>query len=70
MQIDIRTAKQRKREAIQRKVVASWLELKEANPEAKPFRLVSVIAERVGLTAMGVRGILIRKALYPQTTNN
>ena len=63
-ELDTRTEYQKKVADRQAAISREYLELKNEHDELKPWRLFSVIAERHGMTAEGVKQVLIRAGLY------
>lgn len=64
VELDFRTEYQKKVAAKRTAIANEYIELRNDHAEVKPWRLFSVIAERYGMTADGIKQILIRAGLY------
>ena len=62
--MDLRTEKEKQRDMMHEKVRQMYLSLSCENPEASANRVFSAVANRFGLTSMGVRRIVERAGLY------
>lgn len=48
-----------------RKICEEYSALKEANPNAAPYRIFDTLADRYGMTVPGIRRVIIAGGLYP-----
>ena len=60
MEVDIRTKCEIERDQKHAQIITDYLALMQQVPEASPNRLMTKVAEKYGMTTMGVRGILLR----------
>jgi hypothetical protein len=66
--IDIRTSFEKERDKLYGRIVSYYAKLKDENPDAAPSRLFAVTADKFGMTAMGIRKLLIRLDVYRPVT--
>lgn len=64
MEIDLRTPLERARDEKHEQIRSSYLALRNQQPAAAPSRIFGAIAEKYGMTSMGVRRICERAGLY------
>lgn len=57
--IDLRTQKQRERDALHQAIVGDFIQLRAQNSGASNHRMMCFIAEKRKMTAAGVRKVLI-----------
>lgn len=63
-ELDFRTEYQKKVAQKRTAIANEYQELKKDHADVKPWRLFSVIGDRHGMTAEGIKQILIRAGLY------
>lgn len=56
--IDLRTEKERARDAKHRAIINDYLAIANQQPSFSPTRIMEHVAERYGMTSMGIRKIL------------
>lgn len=59
MAIDLRTAAQKKRDALHQQIIGEFVALRGKAPEASDHRRMCLIAERHSMTSAGIRRILV-----------
>ena len=67
--IDLRTPFQRAREEKHRSICEAYKELRASHPECSHNRICEVLGENYGMTAQGIKRVVMSEGLYsPQTT--
>ena len=64
MDVDLRTPKERERDNRNESVCQLYLQLRNEQPQAAPYRIFSAIADRHNMSQMGVMRIVERAGLY------
>ena len=64
MEVDLRTPKEKERDQKHEQIVQMYLSLSNEQPGAAPHRIFLAIANKYGMTSMGVRRIVERAGLY------
>lgn len=59
--IDMRTDKQRERDALHSTIINEFIKLRSAAPEASNHRRMETLAKKYRMTAAGIRRILLEK---------
>lgn len=62
--IDLRTPLEKVRAERCEKICSAYVELSSQQPDTKPYRIMRALADKYGMTAMGVREILTRNGLF------
>lgn len=61
---DLMTPIEKAREARHQQICAEFINMREQHPDAKPNRLISMIAQRIGMTVPGITNVLKARGLY------
>jgi len=64
MEVDLRTPLERARDEKHEQIRSAYLSLRNSKPDVAPNRIFCAVAERFGMTSMGVRRICERAGLY------
>jgi hypothetical protein len=64
MEVDLRTPKEKERDERHKQISQMFLTLSNEQPSVAPHRIFVAIADKFGMTTMGVRGIVERAGLY------
>ncbi len=64
---DLRTPRQKARAKQDKVICDCYLRLKRAQPLVSPSRIMAEIAQEAGMSAPGIRNILLRHGVYKKT---
>ncbi|MBR5043042.1 MAG: hypothetical protein IKX67_07355 [Bacteroidales bacterium] len=68
--IELRTPAQRAKEERSDAICSDFLTAYKAHPEATPHRIICGIADKYGLTDVGVKAILTKRGIYKVNGGN
>lgn len=60
MEVDLRTDQEKARDAKHHAIISDYLAIAHDRPETAPTRIMDYIANKYGMTSMGIRKILER----------
>lgn len=64
MTADLRTPKEKEREATHKLICKMYRELCNLFPDAKPSRIFDAVGNEVGYSSIGVRRVIVANGLY------